>query len=291
MATEKKNYKLQGHEKFPLREGWLNKGLIAVSENNKVFVDKDIPAPDVFGIGNNMVKSLRYWLRAFGLVSDKGTAGTKLTDFGQLILKEDKYLEDYFTLWCLHSKIAKNDTFATTWYLFFNKCDAQDITKEQIYQMLHRELVKRVGGDDFSEKSLDSDLDVLLNMYGKDKGDINPEDKNVSPFSALGLIKKSGNNYNKLHPDRRIISEWEILYELSVIMKGLDQISIEEALDRDKGILKIYQISDIQANEFLDRLDAMGYIHVDRTAGLDIIYRVKDFTEEIVMKEYYRLHR
>ena len=96
MANSKIKFKLQGHEKFPLREGWLNKGLDAVSNDPSVFTRKDIPAPDVLGIGNNMVKSLRYWLRAYGLLEDNGT---ELTDLGKKIYAEDKYLEKNFTLW------------------------------------------------------------------------------------------------------------------------------------------------------------------------------------------------
>ena len=66
MANNKIKLRLQGHEKFALREGWLNKGLIIVNDNPGIFQSDD--APDVFGIGNNMVKSVRYWLKAFGLI-------------------------------------------------------------------------------------------------------------------------------------------------------------------------------------------------------------------------------
>ena len=48
MADEKIKIRLQGHEKFVLREGWLNKGITQVKENPVVFLGKD--APDVFGI-------------------------------------------------------------------------------------------------------------------------------------------------------------------------------------------------------------------------------------------------
>jgi len=291
MSTDKIKFKLQGHEKFPLRDGWLNKGLIAVADKSTVFVDKYIPAPDVFGIGNNMVKSLRYWMKAFDLIEDNGSTGAALTDFGKIILENDKYLEDYFTLWCLHSKIAKNNEGATSWFLFFNHCDAHEMTKEEIYQVLYHGLVQMVEGQTFSEKSLQTDVDVLLNMYSKDPGMEDPEEKNVSPFTQLGLVKKMGNVYFKAHPDKRKINEWELLYELAILMKDAKQISIEEAIDNENGIINIYQVTNVQANEFLDRLDAMGYIHVDRTAGLDMIYRVKEFDEKDVMQEYYRLHR
>ena len=48
--------RLQGHEKFALREGWLNKGLIIVKEKPGVFQSDE--APDVFGIGNNFIVSI-----------------------------------------------------------------------------------------------------------------------------------------------------------------------------------------------------------------------------------------
>ena len=56
MANEN-SIRLQGHEKFALREGWLTKGLNEVEnpEYDNVFLEKD--AAEIFGLGNNMVKS------------------------------------------------------------------------------------------------------------------------------------------------------------------------------------------------------------------------------------------
>lgn len=291
MSIEKIKFRLQGHEKFSLREGWLNKGLVLVSENPRVFIEKNPPAPDVFGIGNNMVKSLRYWLKAFGLIEERGGSGATLTEFGNMILVHDKYFEKDFTLWTLHSYIAQNKEMATIWYLFFNKCEIFELTKEQIYQILSRTLFQYTGGQKFSEKSLHADIDVLLNMYSKESVLEDPEEKNISPFTHLGLLKKNESVYVKTHPDRRRISEWVILFELSKLMKNKDQISIENALNSDFGIINIYQISNVQANEYLDQLDALGYIHVNRTAGLDIIYRERPFTYLTVISDYFERHR
>ena len=90
--SEKIKIRLQGHEKFPLRDGWLNKGLIIVDEEPKIFNSKE--APETFGIGNNMVKSIRYWLTAFDLIVSKASKGTELTETAQLIKKYDLYFED-----------------------------------------------------------------------------------------------------------------------------------------------------------------------------------------------------
>ena len=85
--------KLKGHETFALREGWLNKGLAKVDANPKVFSENY--GADALGVGSNMAKAIRYWLKAGKFMEEPPKEGAKLTDIGQIIFKEDKYLEDY----------------------------------------------------------------------------------------------------------------------------------------------------------------------------------------------------
>ena len=290
MATNTKiKIRLQGHEKFPLRDGWISKGLVLVKDNPKVFQGKE--GPDVFGIGNNMVKSLRYWLKAFNLISESTSTGATLTRLGEIICKYDPYLEDDYTLWILHSQISKNLFEATSWYMFFNRCEIEDLNKETIEKILVREIRKYVLDQTFSEKSVKADLDVLLNMYGKKRGMVDPEDNSISPFARLKLVKCIDGIYTKSQPDRNIINEWIILYELAEQMKDNDSISIEQVLNDECGISKIYQLNTVVSNELLDCLDALGYIRVDRTAGLDMIYKAKEFTVEETLLEYYENQR
>lgn len=290
MASNSKiKIKLQGHEKFALREGWLNKGLIMVKKNPAAFQGKD--GPDIFGIGNNMVKSLRYWLKAFGLIEETSGKGARLTAMGEVILQHDPYFEDIFTIWLLHSYIAKNKDEATSWYIFFNKVEIQDLAKEQVESILQREITKYAAGVTFSEKSVGNDLDVLLNMYGKTKELNDPEDKSNSPFSQLGLIKNIDGRYSKKHPSRKIVNELVVLYELAYLLDGKESISIDDAINGENGLARLYQISTVTANEILDRLDAMEYIRVNRTAGLDVIYKTKDFSAISVVEEYYNKTR
>lgn len=277
--------KLQGHEKFALREGWLNKGLIMVSNNPAAFQGKE--GPDIFGIGNNMVKSLRYWLRAFGLIEEAPGKGARLTSIGELILKNDPYFEDIFTIWLLHSYIAKNKDEATSWYMFFNNVEVEDLEKTQIENVLLREIRKYAAGITFSENSVGNDLDVLLNMYGKSKELSDPEDKSNSPLAQLGLIKNIGGKYSKNHPNRKDVSELIVLYELAYLLAEKESIAIDDAINGINGLARIYQISTVTANEILDKLDALEYIRVNRTAGLDVIYKMKDFSAISVVEEYY----
>lgn len=287
MATNTKiKIRLQGHEKFALRDGWLTKGLSIIDKRPDAFLGSE--GPDFFGIGNNMVKSLRYWMKAFKLIEENPGAGAKLSELGKIILQNDVYLEKNFTLWILHSQIAKNIAEATTWYMFFNKCNVIDMEKDEIEKILYREISQYVMGQPFSENSLKNDVDVLLNMYSKNKVNSDPEDKSQSPFANLGLVKNTENLYSQTSPKRRDIDEWVVLYELAEMMRDKNEISIERVLNGTCGISHIYQVKPVLANELLDRLDAAEYIRVDRTAGLDMIYRTKAFTTESVMADYYK---
>ena len=81
-----KKIRLKGHETFILREGWLAKGIRAVAGNPKVF--SEFAGADALGVGTNMAKAIRYWLRASGLTLEtKG--GTVLSGFGNQVLQYD----------------------------------------------------------------------------------------------------------------------------------------------------------------------------------------------------------
>lgn len=283
MSTDKVKMKLQGHEKFALRDGWINKGLQIVCNEPDAFARKD--STDLFGIGSNMVKSLRYWMRALGLTN---AAGNELTPMGELIAEYDPYLEKPFTLWIMHSYIAKNIYEATTWFMFFNRCDVADLEKSEIERILLREVKRYASGTPFSEKSLSNDLDVLLNMYGKSKEKTDPEDKSISPFAQLGLVKKAEGRYIKTHPSQKTFDEEVVLYELANLLQDKDSISIEDAVYGENGLAKVFNLSGVMANDYFDRLDAEGFIRVNRTAGLDMIYPVKELDAIKVIESYYR---
>ena len=54
-------------------------------------------------------------------------------------------------------------------------------------------------------------------------------------------------------------------------------------------LVKIFNMTAVMANDYFDRLDASGYLHVDRTAGLDMIYPVKDLNPLKVVEDYYKI--
>ena len=274
--------RLKGHEKFHLREGWIAKGLYGVSANPRVFSGSD--GTDQLGVGTNMVKSIKYWMLAMGLIKEGQKNGAELTDLGKMILKYDPFLEDDLSLWLLHSYISKNNFRSTVWYLFFNKCQAEEFTKEELYTVLRKELISYAETDSFPESSLKDDIDVLLNMYSKDTKNDDPEDKNKCPLASLKLIKKEGDVYYRQQPDMRHFRDEIILYELGNIFEEESSIGI----DYVAGLAaNIYHLSRVAINTILDRLDNAGYITVNRTAGLDEIYPNKKISVKKIIEDYY----
>lgn len=274
--------RLKGHEKFHLREGWIAKGLYGVSANPRVFSGSD--GTDQLGVGTNMVKSIKYWMLAMGLIKEGQKNGAELTDLGKMILKYDPFLEDDLSLWLLHSYIAKNNFRSTVWYLFFNKCQAEEFTKEELYTVLRKELISYAETDSFPESSLKDDIDVLLNMYSKDTKDDDPEDKNKCPLASLKLIKKEGDVYYRQQPDMRHFRDEIILYELGNIFEEESSIGIDYVAELAANI---YHLSRVAINTILDRLDNAGYITVNRTAGLDEIYPNKKISVKKIIEDYY----
>lgn len=284
---EKITYKIKGHEKFTLREGWLSKGLSCVENDNRLFSGKE--GADKLGVGSNMVKAIRYYMQCFNLIVESSAKGVRLSDLGRLICDNDLYLEDDFTLWILHSNIAKNREKATLWYLFFIRCNAEEFRKEELFELLKQEVIKFTGKDTIPDKSIKDDIDVILNMYSKNIDIDDPEDKMKCPLATLGLMKKDKEMYVRKQPDLRKIDEWIVLYELSCLFIDREESkSIEEIAEM---ISKIYGMTRVTVNGYLDRLSNLEYIKVDRTAGLDVVYPINLDGPIEVIREYYNQHR
>lgn len=275
--------RLKGHEKFHLREGWITKGLYGVSNNPKVFTGNE--GTDQLGVGTNMVKSIKYWMLAMGLIGEDQRNGAELTELGKIIFKYDAFLEDDVSLWLLHSFIAKNSFRATVWYLFFNKCQAEEFTKEELFTVLKKELIAYAETDAFPDSSLRDDIDVMLNMYSKDIVNDDPEDKNKCPLASLKLIRKEGDIYYRQQPDMRHFRNEIILYELGQIFETESSVSIDRVAELAANI---YHLSRVAVNNILDRLDNAGYITVNRTAGLDEIYPNDKIPVDKVIEDYYK---
>ena len=247
---------------------------------------------DVLGVGTNMAKAIRYWMRTAGITKDVPQKGVQLTELGQAIAKYDPYIEDVFTLWILHCNIASNFEQATTWNLFFNKMELTSaFEREEMYAMENRLILESTGEESVSERSLRDDCTAVLAMYsGKDDPGNDPEDKNISPFEELRLITRTGKN--KFVKSRPMMNKLDSLVVLFLIIDELNEkgsMQIDDTTDGDNMPGKLLNLNRVMVNDFLDDLQAKKYIIVNRTAGLDIIYpdQCKELDQVKILEKHY----
>ena len=285
----KRKYRLKGHESFILRDGWLTKGIQAVEKDNGVFSKNS--GADALGVGTNMAKAIRYWMRTAGVTRDVPQKGVQLTEIGKTIAKYDPYIEDPFTLWILHCKIAGNFEQATAWNVFFNKMDLTSaFTRDDMFKMEQELILEETGEEEVSERSLRDDCTAILSMYSEkgDQGD-DPEDKRISPFEELGLISRvAKGKYVKTRP---IMNKLDPLVILFLIMEELNtngSMQIDYTTDGYNMPGKLLNLNRIIVNDFLDTLQMKKFIIVNRTAGLDIIY--PDQSKELTPVDLLTMH-
>jgi len=182
-----------GHETFPIREGWLHKGLKTATEHPERFGDEHVA--DWLGVGKNMSRSIRHWLEATGLAeAPEGKRSRRKvrldpTELGRIVREHDPYFLEPGTWWALHANLVGNSRQAVTWAWFFNGFHQTRFEKAVCLENLRRHLrltFKRMP----SERTLDRDLGCLLASYSRKIPPTNedPEESRDCPFMELGLL-------------------------------------------------------------------------------------------------------
>lgn len=290
MLQQKKAFKLKGHESFIVREGWLQKGLEAVHQDPYVFTVH--AGADALGVGTNMAKAIRYWLRAFGLTTEQPRQGVELTRLGRFLYEKDPYLEQEASLWLLHSVLAGNAELATVWYLFFNRLHVNRLTREELEQRMESELRLYTGEQSFSVKSMQDDCAALLHMYlPAQEREYDPEEKTRSPFGELGLLNMEGKQIVCQMPSAERLPVSVFYYVLLKQAMGTNSLSMDNALEGENSPGRIFYTGRTMLYEYLLTLQHKNLLVINRTAGLDMIYFPQTVTEDMIFGALEQLYR
>ena len=187
-----------GHETFPLRYGWLKKAYDAVKNNVKdpaaVFsADEGIRS---FGVGKNMVASIRFWALSIGIIAPiaKTPSAYEVTDLGKLILDErggDPWMEDPASLWLAHWKLASTADRNSTWYWVFNHCPHVTFDRALILDHLVR-VCKEKGLKKVASNTIKRDIEVFARTYLVKPDSGFRDDTMECPLTELSLIEPTG---------------------------------------------------------------------------------------------------
>lgn len=276
-------YTFSGHESFQCKDLWLKKGYDFVVEE-KVFTENSSVV--YLGVGRNMVSSIRYWLKSFGIINDEGES----TEFANAILSDngyDPFMENFGTLWLLHYKLVtlKVATIYSLFFTEFNK-EYKEFTQEQLLKFIKRKCSEVQY--QFNENTLKSDISVLLKNYLKPISE-----KKIVEDSSL-LTDLNFLEVSKINQDNRTIK---------VNYQNIKQLPVDIALFiiidyfEERKVIDFSELADlfssmcIHASDLIDLLDSITTFYpsivFSDDAGIKQIQIISELDKWVVLANYY----
>lgn len=285
------------HESFPLRFGWIAKGLNALHDDPGMFTRED--ATVTLGVGKNMVASIRYWLQATGVAAQVDASKTLApTDIGQIVFGEngDPYLEDEATIWLLHWLLATNPASATAIYWFFNHFHKPTFTSAEVATGLS-DFVKQDVAPKVAQSTIKGDAQLVLRMYSRTQAGtrLTLEDALDSPLSALNLQERlDARNWRAVPMERADLPLSVFAYAVAQLFDhtGAPQLAVEDLMYSDKNHCAPGAVFRMTEDGLIGKLEALCEAHprelrLNRTAGVFQLYKLGTMDALQILRDRY----
>lgn len=184
-----------GHETFPLRQMWLKKAFDQAITDGLILKStfSDETAIAAFGVGKNMVASIRHWALACGVMYEVAD-GFQVSSLASEILQDgglDPYAESPSTAWLAHWQLAGHCIRSTTWHWLFNHVTAPTFTRQELEEPLARYARELDAKHRLSASTLSRDLETCLRSYAPRAAGGSPEDFAEPLLGELGLLQEA----------------------------------------------------------------------------------------------------
>lgn len=272
-----------GHETFSCKLHWLKRGYEFVV-NKYNFNDEE--AVVHLGVGKNMVASIKYYMKAFGLLNQDG----ELEDIARKLFNSengfDPFLEDIGSLYLLHFLIV-NIGHATAYKTTFIDYHSQRniIDKNKLQNFIKHLCFDNAGYQNiYNENTVKKDINVLIHNY-YNKSISNIEDSNTI-FAQLNLIRETEEgtfvfNYeNKTNVPPKIF-----LYALLHSFQDNNSISFE--MMRDLALTFCLTNNDLLNIIKQLCIDYSGILVFSDVAGIKELQIKGELSKDEVLKNYY----
>ncbi|WP_324285168.1 DUF4007 family protein [Enterobacter ludwigii] len=287
-----------GHETFPLRQMWLKKvvdqstddGLIPKS----IFTNKDAIA--TFGVGKNMVSSIRHWALACGIIEEASTKEFVLTKLALSILSDngvDPYAEHASTAWLVHWHLAGKCLRSTTWYWLFNHVTIPAFTRKDLESVLATYAQELVPEHRLSLSTLERDLEVCLRSYAPRSSAGTPEDYAEPLLGEIGLLQEihKGQYAFRRGPKASLhkgIFAYALLDFWEQDADGLSALAFENIIYTEGSPGRVFKLDEESVSQYLMDISEFpdGIFVWTDSAGLRQIHRkMLTKTEQEAFKE------
>lgn len=279
-----------GHETFPLRYGWLKKAFDRVAEtesqpeNRAACWGDDAIAR--FGVGKNMVTSMRHWAKTAGVVREPAANSVRTTELGRLLFGAtglDPYMEHPATLWLIHWQLAGRAE-KTTWFWAFNHYPSVTFERDSLIKRLSR-LAKDRKWSRLANRTIRNDVACFIRTYvaRQPSGRTSHDDALESPLTELGLIKAVGqkDGFRFVRGPKTTLGDGVFIYALLDFWSRYSTastLSFEVIAHASGGPGRVFLFDE---NDVADRLATIddvtdGALRWSETAGLKQVVRNND---------------
>jgi len=272
-----------GHETFHCKNLWLKKGYDFVKNEGK-FTDE---ACIDLGVGRNMVSSIRFWLKSFGIINIKKEQTTEIANFlFDENLGYDKYLEDETSLWLLHYFLIITN-YSSIYSIIFNSFRK---LKPEFDKSNFVTYVEELDSS-INQNTLSKDFSVFLRTYHS-KDSKNKEDSFSGIFSDLELIhevkKKEGTSKFSISNNKNIAIELILFIILENKNYGLS-ISFKDLYSDFNSVGNIFAFNNNQLErKLIEMSEKYPYIIYSNEAGVKELQFKKEKPNSFqILKEYY----
>jgi hypothetical protein len=296
-----------GHETFPLRYGWLKKAYDALEDsatnpgNKSIFLSDG--AIGTFGVGKNMVASIRHWATSCGIICEEpGSNRLTVTALGRFLFGPngvDPYLEHPASLWLIHWYLCSGENprgLKTTWFWAFSQFTGSIFRREDLIDGLMK-LVEVRGWPRASRTTIQRDVECFVRSYeSRPAGHRGTAEDNLeSSFAELGLIRGLHGQFQFTRGPKRSLPDEVFALALNSFWNRLGTtrtLSFEAIVHEPGSPGRIFLLDE---GDIADRLLAMevvtaGVLRWSETAGLRQALRTRALTEDEtfeLLKRYY----
>ena len=293
-----------GHETFPLRQMWLKKAFDSAVSGGIVHKSTftDDSAISDFGVGKNMVASIRHWALACNVMTEEGApkGAYKITDTANAILNDeglDPYSENPTTAWYAHWWLAGKGHRATTWKWLFNHVTAPTFSREE----LEAPLAQYASGLDPNRKispaTLSRDIETCLRGYAPRSSGGSPEDYAEPLLGELGLIyeERKGHFAFRRGPKATLrdgMFAYALLDFWDATTPGLSSLAFEAIAFGEGSPGRVFKLDEDSIAERLLGLEDLtgGALSWTDTAGLRQVHRqpakIEKLSERMIESAY-----
>lgn len=280
-----------GHETFPLRYGWLKKCYDRVSETSEHPDNKPLcwgeDAIARFGVGKNMVASMRHWAITAGIIEEPtGCNKVTTTRLGNLLFGKngsghDPYLEHPNSLWLIHWKLATEWKKKTTWHWAFSYYSAVTFERDVLVRRLHRDW------SGVAISTIKSDIACFVRTYAAQPTSkkASREDSLECPLTELGLIKpvSKRDEFRFVRGPKNTLGDGTFIYALLEFWQEFSPASSTlsfEAIAHEPGSPgRVFLLDENDVVDRLSRIDTFtkNTLRWSETAGLKQVVRNPEF--------------